>query len=258
LDRPLANALSGIARVLNKAGRRLLLAICDKPFIQRREYVSLFKERSLDGMIIWGAKREELFWNELAGRNVVMANSRSLSNPFPYVGTDNAKAARECCELMIARGRERILYLDCCASVSIADERFAGYREAHAKAGRPFDPGLVVRSDDLRFCVERAVALKKADPRAFDAVHCVNEALAIFLGIELERLGLSIPSDVALIGGDRLEDRYSPAFNMRFPILSFQPDCVRLGELAAQALLPEEGTPPAAETLLPAKILDCE
>jgi DNA-binding LacI/PurR family transcriptional regulator len=107
----------------------------------------------------------------------------------------------------------------------------------------------------LRFCVERAVALKKADPRAFDAVHCVNEALAIFLGIELERLGLSIPSDVALIGGDRLEDRYSRPSTCasRFELPA---DCVRLGELAAQALLPEEGTPPAAETLLPAKILD--
>jgi LacI family transcriptional regulator len=238
-DRGVAEALGGMESVFRKEGIGLLLVFNDENFVGKRRFVNLFKERSVDGLIVWGARGDESYWNEVEAYNAVMINSRNLpDSKLRYVGHDNFGAAKGLAEGMIRSGRRKIAYLDRFAGISLAEERFSGYRAALSEAGVPFDERICFRSAKNEPCrIEEIIALKKAEPSAYDAIQCANDALALTCGVELRKLGLRIPKDVALSGGDRIEDSYAPLLRRRFPIRSFRPDCQAMGRKAAEWIL---------------------
>lgn len=237
-DRALADTLGGIEKVLKANGYRMLLIFNDKAFVERREYCSLFKDKSIDGMIVWGAREGDGYWCEAAGQNVVMISSRNTSSgSIPYVGHDNFSAGYGLARMLLEHGRRRLAYLDGELSLSVADERFAGYRKALENFGVSFDERICFRGMPSSESIASLVARLKREPDAFDAVQCLNDGFALTCGFELKRAGFSIPGDIMLAGGDRIEDRYGPMQHWQIPLMSFRPDSARMGRIAAQWIL---------------------
>jgi DNA-binding LacI/PurR family transcriptional regulator len=89
---------------------------------------------------------------------------------------------------------------------NVVSERAAGYRLALADAGlsQPFDIGVVC--DWTRRDGEEAMRVILDHGLPFDAVFCANDLLAVGAMRELRRRGVSVPSDVAVIGVDDIED----------------------------------------------------
>ncbi len=237
-DRSLSEAMGGMAEVFKLHDCRMLLIFNDESFVSKRECTTLFKARALDGMIVWGARDNERFWSEAADFNIVMINSRNGEDgAIRYIGGDNFGAAYQCCSLLAGKGRRRIAYLDCYEGISISKERFGGYRKALGDAGIPFHEELCFRGSDAEACIGRLLEFQAKAPGSFDAIQCINDRVAAICGAELMKRGCRIPEDVALSGGDRVNDPYEMPFSYHVPMISFRPPCHKMGELAAQWIL---------------------
>lgn len=121
---------------------------------------------------------------------------------LPMIGPDNRAGARAATAHLIGHGRRRIAHLAGLPDSVEAAERLAGYREALAAAGLPFEPALVVyghfRSQEAEAAVEGLIA----EGPPFDAIFAANDLEARGALHALARAGLRVPDDVALAGFD--------------------------------------------------------
>jgi DNA-binding LacI/PurR family transcriptional regulator len=122
-----------------------------------------------------------------------------------HVMIDNVAAARDGVEMLLRQGRERIAFLgmvrrDPTESTYL---RLLGYQEALLTAHAYADPRLVVETD--WFSVDDGVsALQTAleSGARFDAVFCRDDLFAMAALRVLERAGMRVPADVAVLGWD--------------------------------------------------------
>lgn len=122
-----------------------------------------------------------------------------------HVMIDNVSAAREGVQMLLRQGRRRIAFLgmvrrDPTQSTHL---RLLGYQEALLAAGAVSDPALVVETD--WFGVDDGIAaLQDAlDAGArFDAVFCRDDLFAMAALRVLDRAGMRVPEDVAVLGWD--------------------------------------------------------
>lgn len=122
-----------------------------------------------------------------------------------HVMIDNVAAAREGVELLLRQGRTRIAFLgmvrrDPTESTHL---RLLGYQEALLAAGIRSEPELVFETEG--FGTDRGVASLLAALDAgvrFDAVICRDDLFAMAALRGLDRAGLRVPDDVAVLGWD--------------------------------------------------------
>jgi len=81
-------------------------------------------------------------------------------------------------------------------------DRLAGYRQALAEAGIPFDPALVAPGTGRGDGGERALPMLRALPSPPTAIFCYNDVTAIGLMHAARQAGLSVPGDLAVVGFD--------------------------------------------------------
>lgn len=120
------------------------------------------------------------------------------------------EGARAMTEHLLDGGRTRIAMLGASPSSGTlpVGERFSGYRTAIEARGIAFDPALVVCGTDWdrrASGYEAMVGLLRSSV-AFDAVFCVNDAMAIGALRAMRSHGVRIPDDVALSGFDDTEE----------------------------------------------------
>ena len=239
LNRGFSETLGGVEDVLKQHDYRILLIFNDEKFQRQKEYLRLFKENSIDGMIIWGPRLSESYWDELRGYRAIQVNSYSSTDTaLPYVGHDNVRAAGDVTAALIAKGCRRILYIGGDERISICRERRVGYEQALQEAGIAFDPELCVSQNfspnELSAFFDRLLEEKKGK---FDAVQCINDGVALCCGRMLLKRGYRIPEDIKISGGDRVEDEYGDMLDWKFPVLSFEVKCFQIGQIAARRLL---------------------
>jgi hypothetical protein len=136
-------------------------------------------------------------------------------------------------EHLISLGHRRIAMVSGPAGASTARDRIAGYSIALRKAGIPLDPGLV-RCGEYRASSGEALTYQLLDEGyAPTAVFAANNSIAMGVLDALEKRGLSVPNDVALVCFDELPDasRFCP-----FLTVLAQP-AYDMGMNAAQLLL---------------------
>lgn len=122
-----------------------------------------------------------------------------------HVMIDNVAAARAATELLLSQGRTRIGFLamvrgDITESTHL---RLLGYQEAILAAGMPLDPTLVLESAGWSLDDVVRVLLDALDNGTrFDAILCRDDIFAMAALKALDRAGLSVPGDVAVLGWD--------------------------------------------------------
>ncbi|MDT0264729.1 LacI family DNA-binding transcriptional regulator [Streptomyces sp. DSM 44915] len=143
----------------------------------------------------------------------VLLGERLSASSADHVAIDNAAAAREATEHLLALGRRRLLVVggrdgD---STGTAEVRTRGHRAALAAADLPYDPRLV--RPVTQFATPHgaaAVHAALAAGLAPDGVLALNDQMAIGAIRALHEHGLRVPGDVAVVGFDDVEaGRYS-------------------------------------------------
>lgn len=181
------------------------------------------EEGLVDGVIFHPVRIDTLEIAKLRpGTPLVLLGESARPLTVDHVMIDNIQAAKDGVNLLLSRGRKRILFLAVVGAelTESTHLRLQGYQEALLEAGVTADPRLVLSSPG--FEVEQVVATLDqaiASGLEFDAVLCRDDMFAVAAIRSLKAAGRSVPHDVEILGwDDTFLSRYStPAISSISP-----------------------------------------
>ncbi|MBS1694478.1 MAG: LacI family DNA-binding transcriptional regulator [Actinobacteria bacterium] len=194
-----AGLLRGISRAVEASSRRLVLSMV--PAESQLERLAQFlTPQHVDGVLV-ASMHDGLDLPRALGVPVVYVG-RPTDPEASFVDVDNVGGARVAVEHLISRGRRRIACIAGPQDMASGRDRLDGYRAALAVAGLPADDALVELGDFSDASgVAGAAALLTRRPD-LDAIFAANDVMALGAMRELGARGLSVPTDVALVGFD--------------------------------------------------------
>jgi DNA-binding LacI/PurR family transcriptional regulator len=199
---------------------------------QRNHVFSFVSKENVDAVLVMaGAIGNRCGWDRLAGFCARFANlptctvGASLAG-IPSVGVDNRMGIHDAVSHLVrVHGRRRIAFIKGPESSQEAADRFDAYREALAEHAIEVDPRLVAPGDFTGDSGERAIGLffgeRKLDVGAIDAILAADDPTALGAMRALDRRKIRIPSQIAVVGFDDLQEaRFSapPLTTLRQPL----------------------------------------
>lgn len=187
----------------------------------------------VDGMLLFSrtVPDEAVGWLHARGVPVVLL-ARPAVPGVDTVKSENREAAVRLTAHLHSHGYRRILFLGDAVSSPDTAERWAGFVEAHRRAGLA-DPPQPVPCSFREIEGYSAAAAVLDRPDRPDALFCANDEIALGAYAALQERGLRIPADLAVTGWDDI-----PMARYLSPPLSTVHQPMRsLGARAAQLLL---------------------
>ena len=216
-------------------GFNVLLCNTDGSPERQRSHLLSLHARQVDGVILASSFLKDPSVRELRARRTphVLVNRFSDEGQDPFVGSDDLVGGQLATAHLIQLGHRRIGHLAGNSTVSTGVLRRRGYLAAHAAAGIPTDPQLIVESGFTEEGGERAAERLLTQENPPTALFAVTDLTAVGAYAVARRLGLRIPEDVAIVGYNDipLAGRLTPGLTtVHVPIHEF-------GSVAAGLLL---------------------
>lgn len=221
---------------LQAAGRSLLIANTNYDEQLEGQIVRTLVESRVEGVIFTGYRRDAAIYQLLRHYRIpfVVTWSVSRSPDVPAISFDNRDAARAATSTLLALGHRRIGLI--CGVSKLNDraqQRIEGYREALTEGRVRFDPDLVCERPFDAAEGAAAADLLMRSPSPPTALFCANDIQALGALFACQRLGLSVPSQVSILGFDDL-----PIVRVASPPLTtVHVPAQEMGEAVADALL---------------------
>lgn len=221
---------------LQDAGRKLMIA--NTNYIEQLESQIVRKliESRVEGVIFTGYRRDPAIYQLLRhyGIPFVVTWSTSPNPDVPSISFDNHRAAKAATAHLLRLGHRRIgLVCGVSALNDRAQQRIDGYREALAACDLPFDPTLVREGpfDASEGALAAESLLRMAQPPT--ALFCANDIQALGALFACQKLGISVPADLSIVGFDDL-----PIVRVTSPPLTtVHVPAHEMGEAVSRALL---------------------
>jgi LacI family transcriptional regulator len=198
-----SSVLSGITDVAYDAGFTVI--ICQSNEIYEREVANvkaLYSHR-VDGILISISKDSNEFdhLNFLLDNDIPLVFFDRFSQGVicDKVIVDDFDAAYKATRHLIDEGRRRIAHFSGPQKLLIGRERLEGYKKALKSAGIPIDESLIIHADNFEMAREAVGKLMRL-PRKPDGIFAVNDLTAIGAMLTLQKNGIRIPEDVAIVG----------------------------------------------------------
>ncbi len=207
------------------------------------ENVKVLMRHRVDGLIIAPANSQSQALREVLLRLgvPVVAMDRPLAGAqIPSVVADNFTGACLAIKHLIEHGRRRIVCLTGESTLYTIRERMRGYRKTVEAAGLPCIIDTSIRDyKSAEYAIESLLAA--GDPP--DALFTLKNSTTIFAFEVLQRLRVSIPGTIALVGYDDFE----LAGTVRPSITVIQQPVAEIARVAAQLLFKELSAPAQGE-----------
>lgn len=195
----------GIQNVADKAGYSVTLQNTDGKQEGIIRSIYLLRDKSADGVIFSGgiiAGYETLsILRELKERVVVIGRHQV---DFPAVMVDNMGGASHAAQHLIGLGHTKIAFIGGSDGSTTSEDRLAGYRNALAQNGFPYDEKLVTQGSwNPRSGYLMAKMLLRAKNRP-TAIVCANDQMAFGAIKAAKEARLAVPDDLAVVGFDNI------------------------------------------------------
>lgn len=244
--------MQGIADACRTLDRFVMLWLAE-PEEERQTIEQVVGRGVVDGVIVVSAASEDPLVDTLVAmqKPFVMIGRPPVRTDISFVDVDNRDASRAITAHLLSLGARRVATISGPADSIASADRFAGYSDAMTDFGIAVDPALVVEAD---FSAESgARAMSKLLPQRPDAVFVVNDTMAIAAIREIQRAGLRVPEDIAVVGFDDIPEaaHTDPALTtVRQPIR-------RLGSTAVYKLVDSISEPVkrVREVILPTQLV---
>ena len=169
------------------------------------ESVDVLIRHRTDGLLIAPASSESTQLRDLLSRlqiPVVSIDRPVYDSSIASVGADNYDGARIATEHLIGHGYKRIVCLTGETSLYTISERIRGYRETIGIAGLE-----CILDTSVVDYISTETAIKKmlAQPNPPDAIFALKNSTTIYAFEALQKLNVSIPDSIALLGFDDFE-----------------------------------------------------
>lgn len=168
------------------------------------------------------------------------------------VGSDNEQGGFDATEHLLQIGRRNIAFIGTAKpAYPECHDRWRGYCRALRAGGIEPDDRLCVDADPSEQAGRDAVDTLIARGVAFDAIFGASDVAAIGAMHALQKLGRTIPEEVAIVGFDDI-----PAASLSSPPLStVRQDSHRAGEALVQAAIEAVEADSATAQLLPVQLI---
>lgn len=203
---------------------------------RERQHLEALLDKQVDGVILLSGYRVRERGGPalpLGTLPVVYLYQYTHDLPVPCVLPDDRGGALVGTRHLLAQGRRRIALINGPAHYEATHVRLAGYREALAQAGIPFDPALVRVGTWHENSGHQLAHELLALPEPPDAFFCASDGLAVGALDALHERGRRIPEEMAVVGFD---NRPFAAYQ-RPPLTSVALPLYDMGKLAGELLL---------------------
>ncbi len=197
--------ISGIEKIANERGYNVIVCLSDESFDKEVINMETLANGSIDGFIISLSKETQLkkdfrHLREVInqGMPLVMFDRVTDEVYCDKVVIDDAQAAYESVEFLIASGCKKIALISTSDYVSVGNLRTLGYLNAMEDAGIPIEKTLILKIEDIDNCADEIEKLFKK--QTFDGVFAVNELFAVTAMKIAQKRGYKIPQDISFIG----------------------------------------------------------
>jgi LacI family transcriptional regulator len=191
----------GVEDAAQDRGYSVLLCNTDENPAKQQNYLDVVIRQQVDGVIIapcdTGAQNLEKL--RRARVPTVVIDRYIKGWDVDTVIGDSITGARALVRHLIGLGHQRIAVLSGPATTSTASDRVVGYRIALAEAGLPYDPRLVKEGEYRALSGERLTQQLLGEGLAPTAIFAANNALMLGAIVALEKRGLRVPQDIALV-----------------------------------------------------------
>lgn len=193
--------VEGIADELNSHGFDLLIANTNLSIEKEIEYLKIFKNNQVDGIIFMATKITDEHLKVMQEVNVPIVVVAQNLEEYPSVYNDDYNASRDVTKYLISKGHKEIGFIGVYEEdISVGKERKKGYIDELQENNIEIKQELIKIGD---FKVESGYKLaeelmnQKEKPTA---IFAVTDNIAIGAIEYLSENGYKIPSDVAIIG----------------------------------------------------------
>jgi len=246
--------LGSITRASARQGYDLLVSFQQLSNNWQQDYED---SRKADGIILLGygdyeEYRPRLYRLVEQGTHFVRWGPVMEGQPGISVGCDNLQGSYDITRHLIEAGRSRIAFLGSATShYPEFFDRFRGYERALLEARLPASSDLQVDGINLELSGFQAVAELQSRGKPFDAIVAASDLIAIGALRALQEAGIEVPRQVAVVGFDDIP----AACLTNPPLTTVMQDTGRAGELLVQTLLHQIAGEPAANSVIPTKLV---
>ena len=197
--------VSGIYDKACKLGYKILLEVARTEFVQNKEYLQLYDQKFVDGILFIGANARHHFLSDFADgtRPLLMVNNYSKQCDLNYVVSNYRYGAWQAVQHLIKLGHRRIGFIGGGLNeIQTSHDIFESFKEVLAERKIELDPALV--ADGLlteEGGMKAAETLLRHDPQ-LTAFFALNDKMALGAMKTLSELGLRVPQDIAVVGFD--------------------------------------------------------
>jgi LacI family transcriptional regulator len=151
----------------------------------------------------------------LSKHRAVLLNCYDVEGRFASVVPAERRGGEVATEALIAAGHTRIAFISGEPWMEASDQRMEGYERALRKAGIPVDPSLIVEGNFLPSGGRVAAQQLMSASEKPTAIFCANDLMAVGCYEVLKEMGLSVGTDIAVMGYDDQEiaQHLSPALS---------------------------------------------
>lgn len=187
-------------------GKLLLLSNTDNNAELEQTAVTAMLEHQVEG-IIYAAMYHHLVEPPAALYEApsVLLNCFCADHSLPSVVSDEVGGGWLATEVLLRKGHRRIAFANHITSDPGVVGRLAGYKQALAAYGVPFDESLVCVAQEGAEGGYRCAMRLFQQPARPTALFCYNDRMAMGAYDALRKLKLAIPDDVAIVGFDNQE-----------------------------------------------------
>ncbi len=234
----------------------VLLCNTDESPTKQLRYLDVVASQRVDGVIIAPCDSDVRNLTGLRSRATpaVVIDRRIEGWDVDSVYGDSISGARAVVGHLIELGHRRIAMISGPEKASTAEDRVTGYCMALSEAGLPLDPRLIKRGEFRAVSGERLAYQVLDEGLNPTAIFAANNAIAIGVIDALEKRGLAIPQDVALVCFD---DFHNASRFFPFLTVVVQP-AYEMGMNAAQLLfsrLETQAALPPRHVVLPTRLI---
>ena len=248
-----SDVIEGVEQIFRPENYGLMVCSTSEELILEEHYFDMLLSQRVDGII---AAAISQYWNVISEAEkrdtpIVFVDRYYDSMEGFFVGSKSMEGAYEGVNHLIERGHRKIGILSGFDRLSTMRDRFEGYSKALNDAGLEFNPDWTIPSQLSVDGGRRAIQQLFSARNHPTAVFVNNNLLSLGALLEIKKMGLTIPEDLAIVGFD--DHPWAAVSNPALTVVK-QP-AKRIGEISAKILLSKIRKEPIVETQI---FLDCE
>lgn len=208
-----SRVVEGISNVVCKYGYDILIANTNLSVDKEIEYLNIFKNDQVDGIIFMATKLTEKHLKIMDSIEFPIVIVAQKSENYHCVYYDDYTAAKDMVKLLLNSGHREIAFMGVTEEdISVGFERKRGYVDALSEYGISYKEEFIKKGDfsmDSGYKLAAELMNQKEKPKA---IFAVSDSIAIGAMQYLTDMGYKIPGDISIcsIGDSKLSRVVTP------------------------------------------------